>query len=133
MGYPGGYARQLISGVRIMNRSHHHAGMRWLKAELGNPRPVGRTSGGAPIYTLSLVHQNSPSVYEAPDGYLLSTDPDDYIWETISANHMRKDPEVRRTAAQKAGRLGGIARMALLTTPQQRREFAQYVRRGGRS
>jgi len=80
--------RRLAKGLPIMKRSHHHQAMALLKAELGDPRPNGMT--------LSLVGWDSPAAYwgfTTTKGerrpYRLSTDPDDYIWESLSDNIAR--------------------------------------------
>ena len=82
-------ARRLAEGQRVANARSHHFGMAALKASLGDPRPDGMT--------LSLAG-DSPSVYEgyaySRNGervpYRLSTDPDDYVWETQADNNARQ-------------------------------------------
>jgi len=82
---------RLQRGERVMDGYHHHKAMALWKAELGDPRPEG--------LTLSLVNLDSPSVYEGHRlrkgkryPWMLSTDPGDYVWETLAANNRRKRP-----------------------------------------
>lgn len=84
-----GYANRLAQGVRIQNLPDHHTGMAILKARRGDPRPEGMT--------LSLVNPWGPSTYwgycnQKP--HRLSTDPDDYIWETQAENNRRRVPDL---------------------------------------
>jgi hypothetical protein len=86
------WGRKLRMGTQIMDAHHHHRGMRWLKAHLGDPRPASNLQ-------LSLVNPDSPRAYwgftwvnEEQRPYRLSTDPDDYVWETSQENHDRGHP-----------------------------------------
>lgn len=84
-------AAQLARGERIASRARHHAGMAALVAERLGPRPKG--------HTLSLVDPLSLSAYlgytrgrRGRVGYVLSTDPADYVWESLKDNHARGNP-----------------------------------------
>jgi hypothetical protein len=90
------YASQLARGGQISNAHDHHRGMAELKAKLGDPRPAGMT--------LSLVNFDSPDTYDGyayrsgeRKPYRLSTNPDDYVWETHAENDARD--AARRSAA----------------------------------
>jgi hypothetical protein len=81
--------KALRAGNQTASPHRLHSTMARLKAELGDPRPPGMT--------LSLINVDSPSAYWGyrwRDGerkpYRLSTNPDDYAWETMSVNHLRK-------------------------------------------
>ena len=83
------YARKLARFEQILHTPSHHMGMAELKASLGDPRPKG--------LTLSLVNYDSQDAYwghgysggkRVP--YRLSTNPDDYAWESQAENIARK-------------------------------------------
>ena len=83
------YAAQLARGEQIAGCPNHHTGMAELKAQLGDPRPEG--------LQLSLVNWDGPDSYwgytrkkgeRVP--YRLSTNPNDYAWETQAENEARK-------------------------------------------
>ena len=85
------FARRLARGKQILNTGNHHTGMAELKALMGDPRPEG--------LTLSLINYDSPDVYLGYDyrrgkrvPYRLSTNPDDYAWETQAENLARRRP-----------------------------------------
>lgn len=79
--------KKLQRGEPIMNKAHHHAAM----AVLMGPRPEGAQ--------LSLVNYDSPNAYWGHHirrageriRYRLSTNPDDYAWETPEQNYSRRD------------------------------------------
>ena len=76
--------KQLLRGEHIGNRSDHHKAMSAIKG----PRPDG--------LELSLVNYHGPSAYwgyskEERTRYRLSTDPDDYAWETRKQNRARRE------------------------------------------
>lgn len=85
-------ARKLKRGGRIMPNTVHHAAMAVLVAELLGPRPDG--------HVLSLVNPRSKRAYlgwkRTRSGerrpYVLSTDPNDYRWETREENDARGNP-----------------------------------------
>jgi len=82
-------ARQLMQGERIVSVASHHRGMAKLKEWMGDPRPEGMT--------LSLVDPDSPSAYVGRNAsterpYILSTNPADYVWESIADNIRRGKP-----------------------------------------
>jgi hypothetical protein len=79
-------ARQLERGDQVANRANHHLGMALLKG----PRPDGMT--------LSLVNPWGPASYwgyndRRGNRYRLSTDPNDYVWETHTENLRRGYPK----------------------------------------
>jgi hypothetical protein len=112
MSSPKSYASQLSRGIQIKSYVSVHVGMAELKRQLGRPRPPGMT--------LSLVNPDSPSCY---DGYAyhkgervvrrLSTDPDDYAWETYSENNLRKSEDART----RPGKIGGVRRNEVYGCP----------------
>jgi hypothetical protein len=102
MGSVKALASQLQRGEKLLWVSNHHNGMAELKRQLGNPRPQGR-KGKRPAWTLSLVNPHSPSAYDGHDGYRLSTDPADYVWETYSDNLSRRDSAAMARAVSAAG------------------------------
>lgn len=112
MSSPEALANQIRREDKIQCRANHHTGMRELLRQLGRPRPEGHTaSGKRPLYTLSLVNPDSEFAYDGYDyrenkhfSYRLSTNPDDYAWETFAENSSRKSYEVltRGTETRKA-------------------------------
>jgi hypothetical protein len=85
------YADQLERGELIHSASSHHLGMAAWKAQQGDPRPEGMTLSLAtldgPGLYLGYINRNGEKV-----PYLLSRDPDDYIWETLADNVARGKP-----------------------------------------
>lgn len=92
------FASLLKEGTRVPNHGNHHNGMAHLKASLGDPRPEVCPCGNGRRPTLSLVRTTGPSLYWGYSSnknmkpYLLSLDPDDYVWECASCNIARGHP-----------------------------------------
>jgi hypothetical protein len=119
-------AAQIARGERLTNYRNHHTGMRELLHQIGRPRPGGLTSSGKmPLYQLSLIREDSPGCYRASNGCWLSTDPDDYEWETASQNQMRRTPEDRVRVAKKASEAASLS--GWFGSPRQ----VEIVRRNG--
>ena len=90
---------RLKGGHRILNYGKHHYAMAALKAALGDPRPQGMT--------LSLTNPTSASAYwgyyhrnGTRVSYRLSTNPDDYVWESDGDNKRRGHPARGGTNAE---------------------------------
>ncbi len=89
-------AKRLQRGEQIKHYPAHHLAMAYLKG----PRPEGAT--------LSLINPDSPSCYVGigtrNELYVLSTNPNDYVWETLSANIKRGRPAGRAERDPVTGR-----------------------------
>lgn len=82
-------AKRLMAGHRMRNYGAHHEGIAAAKDMLGDSRPEGMT--------LSLIHATGPDTYWGPWCIMwkgayrrrLSTNPNDYAWESERDNKMR--------------------------------------------
>lgn len=122
-------ALRLRRGEQIKYRQDHHRGMALFKEWLGDPRPKGMT--------LSLINPESPFVYlgKKHNGiewrpYLLSTNPDDYAWESIQENQRRGNPMLHlRYCCEHGGEVEKLEMQAVenIPSPKGRRGNSKYV------
>lgn len=89
-----GYVRKLSAGIQLAHWGNHHLAMAVIKG----PRPSGMT--------LSLINRDSPDCYDGyviqrgvRKAYRLSTNPNDYAWESRSDNNRRAWIERHKNAA----------------------------------
>lgn len=82
------FANSIENGTKLVDAYNHHAGMRTLKARLGDPKPD--------LKELSLINPTSNSCYwgnRKGSRARLSIDPGDYIWEDPASNSRRTIPQ----------------------------------------